>query len=98
LTDNLVVEGGAGKLDERVAIRELDWDGHGREDLNGFGGCLVEVPSRAAESWDLESLTSILAADWRTSILLCKWGFEIIHLRLSFGGKTEGLGRVKTTI
>jgi hypothetical protein len=56
LTDNLAVEGGAGRLDERVAVGELDRDGH--------GGCLVEVMLPAAESWDWESSTSILAAGW----------------------------------
>jgi hypothetical protein len=74
MTNNLAVEGGTGRLNERVAVRELDWDGHGHEDLNGLGGCLVEVSSPAVESWDLESSTSILAAGWRTSILLCKLG------------------------
>jgi hypothetical protein len=64
LTDNLAVEGGAGRLDERVAVGELDRDGHGRDDLDGLGGCLVEVMLPAAESWDWESSTSILAAGW----------------------------------
>jgi len=62
LTNNLAVEGGADRLDERVTIGELDGDSHGRVDLNSLGGCLVEVPSPTAESWDLESSTSIFAA------------------------------------
>jgi len=98
LTNNLAVEGGADRLDERVTVKQLDDDGHGREDLNGLGGCLVEVLSPTAESWDLQSSMSILAAGKRTSILLSKWGFEIIHIRLNFGGKMEGLGRVKIVI
>jgi hypothetical protein len=64
LTNNLYVEEGAGRLDERVAIGELDGDCHGHEDLDRLGGCLVEVLSPAAESWDLESSTSILVAGW----------------------------------
>jgi hypothetical protein len=70
LTDNLVVKGGASRLDVRLAVRELDGDDHGLEDLNDLGGCLVELPSPAAESWDLESSTSILAAGWIEDIHL----------------------------
>jgi hypothetical protein len=70
LTDNLAVKGGASRLDVRVAVREFDGDNHGLEDLNDLGGCLVELPSPAAESWDLESSTSILAAGWIEDIHL----------------------------
>jgi hypothetical protein len=75
LTGNLAVEGGAGRHDKRVVVGDLDRDGHGGANFNGLGGCLVEVPSPTAESWDLERSTSG-RLDWRTSILLCKWGFK----------------------
>ncbi len=78
-------------------LADFDGDGHCREDLSGLGGCM---PCGGAvtgggvlgigelDKWPAGGPPSCCA----------NWGFEIIRLRLSFGGKMEGLRRVKTVI
>jgi len=42
LDDDLAIEGSAGRLHKGVAIRELDGDGHGGENIDNLEGSFVE--------------------------------------------------------